>query len=356
MTDERFQERTEKATPKRREDARKEGQVARSAEVSSFAVIVASLLGFLAFGPYVVHTVATLAISNFEQLAQIELTAYSITGHMATWVAAFAKAALIPALIAVLAGAAVALLQVGWRPTAKPLALRWERVDVARGLKRLCSGRSLYQLTRDTLKLAAIAWVAYLAIDAESAQFAVLADMSVGQTVLALGGMALRVGLKLGAALLLIAAADYAYQRYDFEKSLRMTRHQLKEELKETEGDPQVKSRRRSIRRELSQKRTSRAVASADVVLTDRSQQTLALRYDRGSMAAPLVVAQGTDGDAEAIKAVARRHAVPVVDDSIGAHAQREQVVVGQEIPESLFETAAAALAVAYRVRQGGAQ
>jgi flagellar biosynthetic protein FlhB len=353
MAEEQFQEKTEQATPKRREDARKKGQVARSAEISSVAVLATSLLGLVAFGPILARILGDLAVAQFEHLSQIEITGATLPGLAASWTWTFARAAALPALLAALVGTAAAVLQVGWKPSAESLQFKWERFNVASGLKRLFGGRALFQLARDTLKLALIGWVAYLAIRSETTRFPLFVDLDAAGIAMTLGGMALRVGFKITAVLLVIAAADYAYQRYDYEKNLRMTRQEVKEELKHLEGDPQIKSRIRRIQREMSRKRMMDEVAKADVVVTNPTHLAVALRYDRDTMSAPTVVAKGAELIAQKIREIAALHGIPVIENRPLAQALYRTVEVGLEIPEALFEAAAGVLAMAYRMRRG---
>jgi len=353
MADESFQEKTERATPKRREDARKKGQVARSAEVSSFAVLGFSLLGLLAFGPVLVHNVAGLAVHYFQHVTQIEISPATLPSLARDWLLTFGAATILPASMAAVVGISVAVLQVGWKPSAEALEFKWERFDIVKGLGRLCSARSLFQVARDTLKLVLIGSVAYLAIDAESDRFPLFVDLGAGGIAHMLGGMALRVGFKITAALLVIAAADYAYQRYDYEKNLRMTRQEVKEEVKHLEGDPQIKARVRRIQRELSRRRMMQDVAQADVVVTNPTHLAVALRYDRETMSAPTLVAKGADLLADKIREIAARHRIPIIENRPLAQALYRTVEIGLEIPEALFEAAAAVLAMAYRMKRG---
>jgi len=355
MAEESFQERTEKATPKRREEARKKGQVAKSAEISSFAVLGFSLLGFMAFGPILAKTLGSLAVTNFSNLAHFEITPYTIPGHLVHWMKQFAQAAVFPAAVAAVVGTGVAVLQVGWKPSAEAMEIKWEKFDIVKGIGKLFSMRSLFQLVRDTLKLTIIAWVAYLAIDVESKHFPLLVDMQLGQFAMTLGGMALRVAFKITIALLVIAAADYAYQKYEYEKNLRMTKQQVKEEMKTLEGNPQIKSRVRRIQREMSQKRMMQDVAQADVVVTNPTHLAVALKYNREEMAAPTVIAKGAELIAEQIKHVAREHEIPIIENKPLARALYRTVAIGIEIPEALFEAAASVLAIAYRIKRGDA-
>jgi flagellar biosynthetic protein FlhB len=351
MSEETLQERTEQATPKRREDARKKGQVLRSAELSSVAVLGCSLAGLAAFGPLVTGTLAGLAVHHFEHLHQIQPSLANLPQLAADWMWTFAKAAAAPALVAAVAGVGSAVLQVGWKPSFEALEIKWERFNLAEGLGRLVGRRSLFQLARDVLKLMLIAGTAYFAIQSETDRLPYLTDCSLGQIASLLGAMSLRVGFKITAALLVIAAVDFAYQRFDFEKNLRMTRQQVKEESKQLEGDPQVRSRVRQVQRELSRRRMLEDLAGADVVVTNPTHLSVALRYRQKIDAAPVVVAKGADTLALRIRETARQLGIPVIENVPLARSLYRLVKIGVQIPESLFEAAAAVLAMAYRLK-----
>jgi flagellar biosynthesis protein FlhB len=351
MAEETLQDRTEQATPKRREDARRKGQVLRSAELSSFAVLACSLLALLAFGPLLASTLGKLAVRNFQHSADIELSLSTLPALAAAWIATFAKAALPPALLVAGVLTAVTVLQVGWKPSLEALEFRWERLDFARGLCRLAGPRSWFQAARDVVKLVLIGAAAYFAIRGEAERFPMLADLSPGQTAALLGAMSLRVGFKITATLSVIVALDFAYQKYDFEKNLRMTRQEVKEESHQLEGDPQIRARIRQIQRQLSRRRMMADVATANVVVTRPAHLAVALRYRRDVDAAPVVVAKGSDAVAARIREQASRQGIPVSEQGPLATALYQRVKIGVEIPEALFEETAALLAGSYSHR-----
>lgn len=351
MAEESLQDRTEQATPRRKEEARKKGQVLRSTEVSSFAVLAASLLGLLAFGPMMASSLGRLAAHHFQNATQIDISMATLPSLTAGWMLEFARAALAPALVALVAGTGVAILQVGWKPSFESLEVKWERFNVVSGAARLFGKRSLFQMVRDVLKLGLIAVAAYYAINTERERFPLLIDLSAAQTASMLGAMSLRVGFKITAALMVIAAIDFAWQKWDFEKNLRMTRQEIKEETRQLEGDPQIKSRIRHIQREMSRRRMMDEVAQADVVVTNPTHLAVALKYRRDMDAAPVVVAKGADYLAARIREIAEEHGIPVIENQPLARSLYRLVKIGVEIPETLFEAAAAVLAMAYRMK-----
>jgi flagellar biosynthetic protein FlhB len=310
-----------------------------------------SLLGFLAFGPLVADLLGSLARYHFLHLHEFDVSVSTLPGLAKGWILTYGQAAAFPAFIACIAGVCVAVLQVGWKPSGKPLEVKWERFNLVKGLGRLFGGRSFVQLVRDLIKISLLATTAYVAIKGESGHFAMLADISLSQSAAMLGGMALRVGFKITGALLIIAIADYAYQRFDYERNLRMTRQQVKEESKQLEGDPQIKARIRKIQRDLSRKRMMDDVATADLVVTTPGHLSVALRYNREHDCAPVVVAKGADSLANRIQDMAREPGIPVIDNSVLAGSLYRSVKVGTEIPEQLYASTAGALAMALQTR-----
>jgi flagellar biosynthetic protein FlhB len=251
-------------------------------------------------------------------------------------------------LLVIGVGASVA--QVGFHISPKAIAPKIEKLDVVKGMTRLLSMRSLVVMVRDTLKLIVVGVVAWKVIAAEIPQFFQLSDMSVGQLAVTLGKLSLGIALKIGAAILVIAALDYAYQRYDFEKTIRMSRQELKDEFKDTEGSPAVKARVRQIQREMARKRMMAAVPTADVVITNPIHVAVALKYDAAKAAAPFVIAKGERLVAQRIKEIAKEHGIPVIEDVYLARALFKLCDIGQVIPDNLYRAVAEILAYVYKL------
>ena len=352
MADESFQERTERATPRRREKARERGRVAKSMELNSAIVVCAGVTMLFLLGPYVgTHTMAVMryTMANAPYLAAGDPTFFTL---FVEGLQRFLTILLPIFGIMVVIGVATNVAQVGFRLSPKALEPKLEKLNLVSGLKRLFSVRSLVTMIRDTLKLAIIGFVAYKAIRAEFDSLFLLPDMTVLQLAGVMGKMALWVAIKLGAAMLVLAVLDYAYQKYEFEKSLRMSRQEVKDEYKDTEGSPQVKSRIRQVQREMARRRMLAEVAKADVVVTNPVHIAVALKYEPELMDAPYVVAKGQRLIAERIKEVARKHGVPVVEDRPLARALFQLCDIGQMVPETLYRAVAEILAYVYRLKQ----
>jgi flagellar biosynthetic protein FlhB len=226
-----------------------------------------------------------------------------------------------------------------------------DKLNVVNGLKRLLSRRSLVELVRDLLKLAIIGIVAWLAVRAELDRIMTLADAEPAGILTVAGWAVFRVSIKVILALLILALFDYAFQRWDFERSIRMTKQELKEEYKLYEGSPLMRSRIRQVQRELARMRMSKEIPHADVVVTNPTALAVALKYDSETMSAPTVVAKGARLLAERIKEIARSAGVPIVENKPLARALYASVEIGAIVPAELYKATAEVLAYVYRLR-----
>ena len=350
MAEDQFQERTEQATPRRREKARDEGQVARSADLNAAAVLVFGFLSMIFIGPYMANQTADVMRSIMTNAPTI--AAQDPTFHTFFTDQIIKFFVIVGPLMGILliVGVSANVAQVGFHISPKALALKFEKLDLAKGFSRLFAMRSLVVMVRDTLKLIAVGFVAWKVIAAEIPQFFLLTDMSAGQLAVALGKLSLGIALKIGAAVLAIAALDYAWQKFDFEKSIRMSRQELKDEFKETEGSPAVKTRVRQLQREMARKRMMAAVPTADVVITNPTHLAVALKYDAKKAFAPFVVAKGERLVAQRIKEIAKEHGIPVIEDVFLARALFKMCDIGQVIPDTLYRAVAEILAYVYKL------
>jgi flagellar biosynthetic protein FlhB len=345
------QERTEKATPRRRQEARKEGKVARSQELSSIAILMFGLGSMYFIFPSTVGHLRELATWVFANAAAHNLTATNLGLYVKHVMTTFAIAVGPILLILSVIGLAANLLQVGVLFTPKPLEPKLDKLNVVRGLARLFSVRSLFELCKDVVKLSLIGIVGYFAVKSEMQHVQLLPDMSVAQITGFLGAGAFRVALKCSLMLAVLAIFDYAFQRWEYEKSIRMTKQEVKEEMKNTEGNPQIKTRIRQVQRDVAFRRMMSDVPKADVVVTNPTHIAVALKYDLDKMDAPRVVAKGQRLIAERIKEIAEESGVPVVENRPLAQALYKACEVGMQIPASLFRAVAEVLAYVYRLK-----
>jgi flagellar biosynthetic protein FlhB len=352
MPDLAFQERTEPATPKRRREARESGKVARSQEVNSAFVLLAGL-GLLAFeGPLMLERLMALTRHFLGESGSVELRPELMPALFAGTVRPALLVIAPVALAVLLVGLAVNFAQVGFLATWKPLVPSLEHLSPARGFARIFSKQSFVELLKSILKVVLIGGIAWMTLAPEISRLAAL----VGADPLPVFGYAatltLKLGLRVAIALLFLALADYAFQRWEYEKSLMMSPKEIEDEMRQTEGDPRIRARVRSVQREMARRRMMAQVRTADVVVTNPTHLAVALRYDRASMKAPKVVARGARLIAERIKAIAREHGVPVIEDRPLARLLFK-VELDREIPVTLFRAVAELLAYVYRMRGG---
>jgi flagellar biosynthesis protein FlhB len=340
--------RTEKATPKRREEARERGQVARSIEVNSVLVLLGTLLAFRYAGPYMMDSLGRLTIFTYENMNTgfgIE-NIYSLTLFYMWQV--FKIIAPILAVI-VLVSLAVNYLQVGVLFTLKTLTPKFTNVNPITGFKKLFSRRSLIEFIKALLKIIIISWCGYAGVKSALPDLVPTMDMQGAEAVQFVGLLTLKVLNWIIFALVGIAILDYLYQKWEYEDSLKMTKQEIRDEYKQTEGDPMIKSRIRQIQREMARRRMFEAIPRADVVITNPTHIAVALEYKDG-MQAPLVLAKGERVVAERIKEMAKKHGIPIVQNPPLARALLKQCPVGAFISPDLFEAVAEILAFVYRM------
>jgi flagellar biosynthetic protein FlhB len=349
---EQGQERTEDATPKRKQDARKKGQSARSAELPAALGLLAGLVTVRIAGPLMWQGLAQIVQGDLAALAQPDLTAnvaLGLLGH--SLLAGFL--AVVPLLAALMLGGVVtSVVQTGGIVAANAIAPKFDRVNPGTGLKRLLSTRTGFELGKTAARLAI-----FLAVAASMAPTTVADVVRLGTTGLSavpavLGGAAFDVLLRLAAAGAILAALDYLFQRWQFTRGLRMTRQEVRDELRQTEGDPQIKQRIRRLQRQRARQRMMQAVPQATVVLANPTHVAVALRYESGKSRAPVVVAKGRDLMAQQIKALAAQHGVPIIENPPLARSLYASVKLGREIPFQLYRAVAEVLAFVYRLKR----
>jgi len=346
------EEKTEEPTPHRREEVRKRGQAARSADLNAAAVLFASILVLWSGHVHFLERLAALGYSVWGGKAAPELTVAGLLSLLWSKAAFVAQGMLPLVAVALAAGLLVNFAQVGWTVSFEPLKPRLENINPARGLQRLFSRRALVDLLKAVLKVVLTGALVFFMLKGKLAQLLLLIYVASGWQVYAVvSGLLLRAALAVVAVYLALAFFDYLFQKRQFLQQLRMTRFELKEELRQTEGDPHVRARLRQRQRQLARQRMMQQVPQATVVVTNPTHLAVALRYEEKTMNAPVVVAKGVNWLAERIISVARRHGVPVVQNPPVAQALYRTVEVGREIPPELYHAVAEILAVLYRAR-----
>ncbi|MCK4788040.1 MAG: EscU/YscU/HrcU family type III secretion system export apparatus switch protein, partial [Desulfobacteraceae bacterium] len=242
-------------------------------------------------------------------------------------------------------------LQVGVMFTLEPVIPKFSKISPLKGLGRLFSKQSFMELFKSVAKLAIVGVIAYWTVKGEMDRFLDLGGMGVAAIALYILKVILKIFLRVCVVMVFLAVLDYAFQKWQFEQQLKMTKHEVKEEFKRSEGDPLIKSRIRRIQLEMARRRMMQEVPKADVVVTNPVRLALAIRYDRAVMNAPEVVAKGSELVAERIKALAKKHDIPIVENKGLAQDLYRMVEIGSEIPSALFQAVAEVLAYVYRLK-----
>lgn len=344
---------TEPATPRKREEAREQGQVAKSRELASVAVLLANCLVLMWLGSYTVSQLASVTQKMLSTASRGPLDIQGVIG-LAQEVAQPILVIMWPFVLASVAATIIASIgQVGWLFTLKPLAPNLDRVNPIEGIKRLFSKHALGELVKSILKVVLIGLVAYHGFRKHMWEVISLAEgTSVGSMGVVLGKVAVDILWRVIGMLIVLTALDFFYQRWLYEEDLKMSPDEIKEELKQREGDPKVKSRVRRMQRELTKQRLGEAVPKADVVITNPRHVAVAIRYSAEEMSAPVVVAKGAGHLAAIIRRLARKNGVPVVQNRFLARALYKRVDIDEMIPYELYQAVAEILAYIFWLRK----
>ena len=346
-------EKTEKATSKKRTDARKEGQVALSQEIGT---AVSLIFGFGSIGLFAWHFFTGImnafyqtfnVMSHFNETADINYVV-SLVGDM------FGRVLLISApLLAIMlvVGIVVNLVQVGWAPTTKPLKPKFSKLNPIKGFQKIFSMQALVNLLKSLFKIAVIGIVIYFMLLEEVENVPMLMSMSLANSFMYVGNLITQLGLTVGAWFIFIAAADVGYTRYKHEKDLKMSKQEVKDEYKQSEGNPQIKGKIRQKMREASMRRMMQDIPTADVIITNPTHYAVAVSYDRMGTSAPKVVAKGVDHLAKRIRDVATENNIEIVENVQLARTLYATVDIGNEIPPELFQAVAEVLAYVYKLK-----
>lgn len=349
-----FGEKTESATPKKRQEMRQKGQIPRSKELTTSLILLISFWSMRLLSEYIFKDIIVTLRSFLsfpkdidskftnENVMQIFLQVMLVTAKV------IAPVLLIIALVAI----AVDYLQVGVVFTAKPLMPNLNKLNPIEGFKRLFSPRSFVELIKSILKIGIIGYVVFDYLKNNINVIPELLNMNIGSTAVFIGNTIINIGIRAAAVLLILSVFDYGYQIWDYEKSIRMSKQEIKDEYKLTEGNPQIKSKIREKQRQLALRRMMAEVPKADVIITNPTHFAVAVKYDPGASDAPMVIAKGKDLIAQRIKDTAKQNKVPVVENKPLAQALYKSVDIGEKIPSELYKAVAEVLAFVYSLRE----
>ncbi|KAA3617608.1 MAG: flagellar biosynthesis protein FlhB [Calditrichaeota bacterium] len=348
------QEKTEQPSGKRLEEATEKGDVAKSTELNSVAVIVAVLLIFKNYSGFMGENLQGYMGYMYQHSSLLTITSITISDVMFLTLSAFAGV-VGPVLIGVLLLAVISNVgQVGFIFAGKALIPDFKKLSPQSGIKRMFSSRSLVEMLKGILKLAIIGTIGYTVVSSYFDEFLVLAHKSVLQISALTAEVIFELTFKVALALLVMAIADFAYQKYEHTKKLKMTKTEVKDETKQSEGDPKVKGKIKSKQQEIVRQRMMSDVPNATVVVTNPTHFAVALKYDPMDKSdAPKIVAKGKNLIAQKIKEIAAKNNVPVIENKPLARSLFSACEVGSEIPMALYQAVAEVLSQVFKNNQG---
>ncbi|MDT8859010.1 flagellar biosynthesis protein FlhB [Alkalihalobacillus sp. MEB130] len=345
------EEKTEKATPKKRQDTRKKGQVAKSTDVNTAIILLLVFLFLWMFGGLLGETLFNLLKHTFQTYLLMDMTEANFAAMFYELVMEAAIVLLPIMLIALIAGVLASYIQVGVLFAPEAIKMKLSKLDPIKGAKRIFSVRALVELLKSLLKISLAGVVVFIIIWLRLEEVMMLSQKSVADGFVLIAELTAILGISVAILLLILSIPDYLYQKYDHEKQIKMSKKDIKDEHKNMEGDPRIKSKRKQKQMEMAMQRMMQEVPKADVVITNPTHFAVALRYDEEKADAPFVVAKGVDFMAQKIKGVAAEHKVVTVENRPLARALYHQTDVGDVVPEELFKAVAEVLAYVYRLK-----
>ncbi len=350
-------EKTEPATEKKKNDARDEGQVAKSKEIeNAFSLLMA----FLVLRFYAVNIAERLKgmfnlvyddIPEYLKNYNSRVNVKDLTGLFSEVILEILLILLPVLLIAFVVSFVCDVAQVKWHPTLKPLKPKGSKLNPLNGFKKIFSKQALVELLKSILKIVIVVWVAYSYLKKNGVGLFLLYDIPFESGIAGTCSLLVNMGIRISIAYLIIAFSDYAYQRWKYNDDLKMTKQEVKDEYKQQEGDPQVKSKIRQRMQQVSRRRMMQAVPSADVVITNPTHYAVALVYDGEKYDAPVVLAKGADYLAQKIKEIAGENEIEIVENKPLARMLYANVEVGEMVPPELYQSVAEVLAFVYRLK-----
>lgn len=350
-------EKTEPATEKKKNDARDEGQVAKSKEIENAVGLLVMFL-LIKFGvKYLAEFFISIFGITYDDIPEYlknyggRINETSINGlvfQTVVWV----MIVLLPIFSIMFVASFVSdVAQVKWHPTTKPLQPKFSKLDPIKGFKKIFSKESIIELLKSILKIGIVLWVTYSYLKKNVSGLLLLYDVSLGTAIASTGTLLINLGLRISIAYIIIAAADYAYRRWKHNDDLKMTKQEVKDEYKQSEGDPEIKGKIRQKMREASQRRMMQELPKADVVITNPTHYAVAILYDAEKYNAPIVIAKGENYLAQRIKQVARENNVEIVENKPLARMLYFNVEIGEMIPQELYQGVAEVLAFVYHLK-----
>ncbi|WDV47710.1 flagellar biosynthesis protein FlhB [Clostridiaceae bacterium M8S5] len=347
-------EKTEKPTPKKLDDSRKKGQVFKSRELNSVVVLMTLFVTLKIYSKTLgdtLHRFTKLIFENY-MLEKNALAVSDIRKLFLMMMNVFVRAVGPFLAVAFIVGLTANYLQVGFLFTFEPLKPKLSRINPLEGFKRILSVKSVVELIKANIKIFLVGYIAYIYVKGQIQNIYKLYDMSVSNIARYISSMTFGLVTRVVGILLVLAILDYVYQKWDYHKNLKMTKQEVKEEYKQMEGDPKIKSKIKEKQRQIAMSRMMQEVPKADVIITNPTHFAIAIKYDKTMYDAPYVIAKGQDLVAQKIKEIASKNDVPLVENKPLARGLYKAVEIGQIIPEDLYYAVAEVLAYVYSLKQ----
>ncbi len=350
-------EKTEPATAKKLREAREEGKVAKSKDLGSAVDLLVLFLVMKIFISFIGESLFQVFGMVYNQIPAIVYDSSSgmapntATAVLQSVLIELIKIILPFLLIGLVVAVLVGILQVGWKVTTKPMQPKLSKFNPLNGFKRMFSKDSLFELLKSILKIGVIIYIAYSAINEHSDELFLLYDISLMRAIMLTGEIIIDTGIKIAVVYLVLGVADWFYQKHKFNEDMKMTKQEVKDEFKNTEGNPEIKGRQRSKMREVSQRRMMQDIPKADVVITNPTHLAIAIQYDPDVAKAPVVLAKGADYVARKIREKAKECNIEIVENKPLAHSLYGSVEIGEEIPPELYHPVAEILAMLQKYR-----
>ncbi len=346
-------DKTEKATPRKRREARKKGQVLQSRELTSAIVLLFVFISIRVMAGFMwgqISNYTTYVITNYTDTVDYFVPSLILKLFLETAVL-FMKVLSPVFIIAIIAGVVASYAQVGFLLTGETLAFKFNRINPLSGMKRIFSIKGLVELVKAMVKILIISYIAYSYLNGETVSIIKTMGMDAANIAKFIGEITMGIAVRICGALIILGALDYFYQWWEYEKSLKMSKQEVKEEYKQIEGNPEVRQRMKQKRRQISMSRMLHEVPKADVVITNPTHFAVALKYDGENDGAPVVAGKGIDYLALRIRELAKETGVPVIENKQLARTLYDTVEIGDVIPEELYQAVAEILAYVYSLK-----
>jgi len=341
---------TERATPKKREEARKRGQVVRSVEINSMLNVLICLIILKIFGEYIFNNIKNISLYFWNNVTTFSITLDTIGDFLLFIISKFLLI-LLPIFVSVfIIGILSNILQFGFLITFEPLKPSFDKINPFRGFKRLFSKRLLFELGKSFIKIFVISYIFYTTVKKIFNEIFMTPLMDIETYLGFAADTVFKLGIKIVIAFIIFSILDYIYQKYEYEDNLMMSKQEVKDELKQLEGDPLIKARIRNIQREMARRRMISEIPQADVVITNPNHIAVAIRYKEGEDNAPKIIAKGINLMAEKIKEIARKYGIIIMENPPLARTL-VKLEIGWEIPPELFQAIAEILAFVYQAK-----